>query len=538
MAKKAASAKQGVEAGRHEGKRLRFVLGDQLTRGLSSLRDVDPERDVILLVEVADETRYVPHHPKKIAFILSAMRHFAEALTREGLTVDYVPWDAAGNTGTFTGELERAVKRHRPDAVVLTEPGEWRVAEMVRRWPDALGVRVEVREDDRFVASHADFEAWARGKKSLRMEFFYREMRRKTGLLMDGDEPVGGEWNLDAENRKRLPARPRIPERVRFEADAITRDVLALVAREHHGHYGSVDGFGWAVTRTDALRALEHFVADCLPSFGDYQDAMKRGEPFLYHAVLSPYLNVGLLEPLECCRAAEEAYREGRAPLNAVEGFVRQIIGWREYVRGLYWLDMPRYRETNFLEATRPLPEFFWTGETDLACVKECVKDTMQHAYAHHIQRLMVLGNFALLAGLAPAEVEEWYLAVYADAFEWVELPNVHGMVLFADGGRLGSKPYAASGAYIHRMSDYCEGCRYSPDEKAGERACPFNPLYWNFLLENEARLAKNPRMAMPYRNLAKMPAARKAEIRADAARFLSTLAPSKRGRELPVVRG
>lgn len=511
------------------GKRLRFVMGDQLTRELSSLRDAEPKRDVILMVEVSEETRYVPHHPKKLVFILSAMRHFAEALRADGFDVDYVTWDAKENSGSFGGELERAVERHRPSSVVITEPSEWRVNEMVRTWQASLGVPLEIREDDRFVASHAEFGAWARGKKSLRMEFFYREMRRKTGLLMDDGEPAGGAWNFDSENRKRLPANASVPRRLVFEPDDVTREVIELVAREHEGHYGSVEGFRWAVTRADALRALEHFVTDCLPAFGDYQDAMKRGEPFLHHALLSPYLNVGLLGPLECCSAAERAYREGRAPLNAVEGFIRQIIGWREYVRGLYWLDMPGYAKTNYFEASRPLPEFYWTGDTELACVKACVEDTMQSAYAHHIQRLMVLGNFALLAGLAPSEVEAWYLAVYADAFEWVELPNVHGMVLFADGGRLGSKPYAASGAYIHRMSDYCEGCRYSPDKKAGEDACPFNPLYWNFLLENEAKLSKNPRMAMPYRNLAKMSDARKAEIRADSARFLATLRPSSK---------
>jgi len=494
--------------------------------------------DVILFVEVSGETRHVPHHPQKIAFILSAMRHFSAELASEGLRVEHVRWDDPENTGSFGGELARAVARHRPERLVLTEPSEWRVAEMVRTWQATLGLPVEVREDDRFLSSHAEFARWAAGKKSLRMEFFYREMRRKTGLLMEAGEPVGGEWNYDSENRKRLPATERPPRRARFEPDDTTREVLVLVAREHSDHPGTLDGFGWAVTRRDAQRALAHFIEDCLPRFGDYQDAMKSGEPFLFHAILSPYLNVGLLGAMECCLAAEEAYRRGAAPLNAVEGFIRQILGWREYVRGIYWLEMPRYRETNALAAKRPLPDFYWTGDTELRCLRECVGDTMRSAYAHHIQRLMVLGNFALLAGLAPAEVEEWYLAVYADAFEWVELPNVHGMVLFADGGRLASKPYAASGAYIRRMSDYCDGCRYSPDVKTGPDACPFNPLYWNFLLENEARLGKNPRLAMPYKNLAAMSADRRAEIRADAQRFLDALPHGGWRRKLPVVEG
>ncbi len=279
------------------------------------------------------------------------------------------------------------------------------------------------------------------------------------------------------------------------------------------------------MTRADALAALDHFIARCLDGFGDYQDAMKEGEPFLFHSLLSPYINIGLLDPLECARAAEKAYRHGRAGLNAVEGFIRQIIGWREYVRGIYWHMMPDYAQTNALAAERPLPALYWGAPTTMNCLAQCVADTKASAYAHHIQRLMVLGNFALLAGIRPAEIEEWFLVVYADAYEWVELPNVHGMVLFADGGVLGSKPYAASGAYIDRMSDYCAGCRHDPKLKAGPRACPFNPLYWDFLIRNEKRLSGNPRMAMPYRTLAKMSPARKDEIRRDAKAVLDGLA-------------
>jgi deoxyribodipyrimidine photolyase-related protein len=349
---------------------------------------------------------------------------------------------------------------------------------------------------------------------------------------MDGPEPAGGRWNFDHDNRKRLPAGLAPPARPRPEPDPVTREVMDLVARRFPDHFGDLEPFAWPVTRARALEALRHFVDDCLPRFGDYQDAMSRGEPFLFHALLAPALNIGLLTPEEACRAAEDAWREGRAPLNAVEGFIRQILGWREYVRGLYWLYMPDYADTNELEATRDLPAFYWTGETDMACLRACVSDTRRHAYAHHIQRLMVLGNFALLAGVAPRQIEEWFLMVYADAFEWVELPNVHGMATFADGGLMGSKPYAASGAYIDRMSDYCGGCRYDVSAKGGEGACPFNPLYWDFLMRNEERLARNPRLAMPYRTLARMSPARRAEIRADAARFLASLAEPDMARE------
>ncbi|MFN3854332.1 MAG: cryptochrome/photolyase family protein [Phreatobacter sp.] len=510
---------------------LRFVLGDHLTRTVAALRDLDPARDIVLMVEVAEETGYVPHHRQKIAFILSAMRHFAAELANEGIRVDYVRLDDPDNAGSFTGELRRAVARHRPARIVVTEPGEWRVRAMMADWQGLTGLPVEIREDDRFVCSHDRFARWAAGRKGYRMEFFYRDMRRQTGLLMRDGAPEGGRWNFDAENRSPLPRGAAIPRRLRFSPDATTREVIALVERRFPEGFGDLAPFGWAVTRADALRALDHFIADCLAGFGDHQDAMKRGAPFLHHSLLSPYLNVGLLTALEVCRAAEAAFRQGQAPLNAVEGFIRQIIGWREYVRGIYWRHMPDYAATNHLRAARPLPWFYWSGETDMACLAETVADTRRHAYAHHIQRLMVTGNFALLAGIRPAEIEAWYLAVYADAFDWVELPNTHGMVLFADGGLLASKPYAASGAYIDRMSDYCSGCAYDPKIKVGPGACPFNLLYWNFIAENEAVLAGNPRMAMPYRTWHAMDPARRAAIRGQAAAFLARLDEGQEGR-------
>ena len=504
---------------------LRLVLGDQLSPDLSSLRDIDRTRDTVLMCEVADETTYVPHHKKKIAFILAAMRHFAQELRAGGVAVDYIGLDDPGNTGSFAGELARAVQRHRPERIVVTEPGEWRVHADMEGWSAALGIPVEIREDTRFFCSRARFARWTEGRRSLRMEFFYREMRREHGILLDAaDEPVGGAWNFDRDNRKPLPADAQPPERVAFPPDATTHAVLDLVATRFATHFGDLLPFGFAVTRADAEQACAHFMRVCLPHFGDHQDAMKTGAPFLWHAVISPYLNVGLLDPRTVVRAAEAEYAAGRAPINAVEGFVRQILGWREFVRGIYWHRMPDYASTNALGATRPLPGFYWTGDTRMNCLSQVVGETRANAYAHHIQRLMVTGNFALLAGIAPAEIEAWYLAVYADAFDWVELPNTHGMVLFADGGYLASKPYAASGKYIDRMSDYCDGCAYDPARSDGESACPLNYLYWNFLMENEPRLAGNPRMAMPYRTLAGFAPERRARLRADAARFLEAL--------------
>jgi deoxyribodipyrimidine photolyase-related protein len=504
---------------------LRVILGDQLSQSISSLCGAECADDRIFMMEVAEETAYVPHHKQKIALILSAMRHFALELQEAGLSVHYVRLDDPENTGSFTGELKRFCDAANPDRIILTEPSEWRVLEMARHWQDVLGIPVEIREDDRFFATRARFARWAGDRKSFRMEYFYREMRRETGLLMQGDEPEGGQWNFDHDNRKSLPGALALPKRTRFQPDAITLEVLAMVGQRFSSHFGDLEPFGWAVTREDAVEALDHFISACLPSYGDFQDAMKAGEPFLFHAVISPYLNIGLLTAREICLRAETAYRKGQAPLNAVEGFIRQILGWREYVRGIYWQNMPGYGATNALGAARKLPDFYWSGETPLRCIAETVGDTRRNAYAHHIQRLMITGNFALLAGINPAEIEAWYLAVYADAFDWVELPNVHGMVMFADGGMLASKPYAASGAYIDRMSDYCEGCRYDPAVKSGPKACPFNYLYWNFLIENHAVLRGNQRLAMPYRTLEKMTPARKAEITAESRAFLDSIA-------------
>lgn len=505
---------------------LRLVLGDQLSPALASLEDADPDRDLILMAEVMEECTYVPHHPKKIAFVLSAMRHFAADLEAGGFRVRYVPLDDPGNTGSLEGEVERALRSFGADRIVLTEAGEWRVAEIMRRWQERFGCPVDIREDTRFLCSHADFAAWAKGRKSWRMEHFYREMRRRTGFLMSSDgKPEGGEWNYDAANRKALPDHIAVPDGIRCAPDAITEDVLDLVDARFGAHAGKLRPFAFAVTRQDAEAALDRFVEHLLPDFGNYQDAMARDEATLFHSVLSPYLNAGLLDPHAVCAAAERAYREGNAPLNAVEGFIRQILGWREYVRGLYWQTMPDYATRNTFNADRPLPAFFWSAETDMACLAESIGQTLDNAYAHHIQRLMVIGNFALLAGLDPREVCAWYLAVYADAYEWVELPNTLGMALFADNGQMASKPYAASGSYINRMSDYCAGCRYEVKEATGKNACPFNALYWDFIARNRERLDAVPRMGLVLKNWDRMEPAKKAALRRRAGAFLEALA-------------
>ena len=501
------------------------ILGDQLSPDISSLDGADPGDCVVLMMEVMDETTYVRHHKSKIAFILSAMRHHAARLRELGWTVDYVTLDDPDNSGSFTGEIARAVERYAPDRIVVTEPGEWRVAAMLNQWDTRFEAEVEIRLDTRFLCSHAEFDGWASDRKQLRMEYFYREMRRRTGLLMDGDQPEGGQWNYDRQNRKPAPGGGLdMPRPIQFRPDEVTREVIALVADRFADHPGSLDHFAFAVTHEEAMRQKRNFLDHALPCFGDYQDAMVSDQPFLWHSLLSPYLNAGLLDPVDLCREAEARYRAGKAPLNSVEGFIRQIIGWREYVRGIYWREGPDYVDRNYLNATRDLPAFYWSGDTDMHCLAQAIGQTLEHAYAHHIQRLMITGTFALLIGADPKQVHIWYLEVYADAYEWVELPNTLGMSQFADGGLLGSKPYAASGSYIDRMSDYCGTCRYDVKTKTGDDACPFNALYWDFLARNAEKLGENRRLAMPYRTWEKMEKGDKLALRASARRFLERL--------------
>ena len=505
--------------------RLILVLGDQLSDDLSALREGDRDRDVVVMAEVRSETDYVPHHPKKIAFLFAAMRAHAEHLRAEGWQVRYTRLDDPENAQSIPGELLRAADATGASEAIGTEPGEFRLIEALEDAP----IPVHLFPDDRFLCSHAEFEAWAEGRKELRMEWFYREMRRKTGLLMEGGQPAGGKWNLDAENRKPPPKGLASDGPLRHEPDAATREVLALVRDRFGNRYGSLDDFWFGTTREAALASLAHFVRESLPWFGDYQDAMVTGQPFLHHAILSVYMNAGLLGWREVCEAAEDAWKAGDVPLNAAEGFIRQIIGWREYIRGVYFREGPGYTERNALGAGRDLPEWYWTGDTDMRCLNECVSATIREAYAHHIQRLMVTGNFALLAGIHPHQVHEWYLVVYADAYEWVESPNVIGMSQFADGGVVGSKPYVSGGNYINRMSDYCRTCAYSVKKKTGEGACPFNLLYWHFLDRHRDRFGSNPRMAQMYRTLDRMDDEHRATVISEADAFLARLEAGER---------
>ncbi|MRD55137.1 cryptochrome/photolyase family protein [Betaproteobacteria bacterium LSUCC0115] len=494
---------------------LVLILGDQLDHQGPALSGFDNHHDVIWMAEVAEESEHVPSSKIRTALFLSAMRHFAKAQQELGRTVQYVQLDDPDNTQTLAGELARTLKASAPERVVMTEPGDYRVLKAIEQCAADQGCTLRVLADSHFVTSLEEFKAHAKGRKQLRLEYFYREVRHTTGLLMQGSEPVGGQWNFDVDNRgafgKEGPG--LVPPPVQFAPDEITQDVIGLVDSRFKGHVGDLSHFNWPVSRAQALEALQAFVRERLPLFGRYQDAMWSGQAWLYHSHLSSSLNLKLISPLEVAQAAEQAYQREDVPIEAAEGFIRQVIGWREYVRGLYWLKMPGYADLNELGADQPLPSFYWSGQTDMACMRDALDHTLRLGYSHHIQRLMVTGLYALLFGVRPKAIHEWYLSVYVDAVEWVELPNTLGMSQFADGGQMASKPYAASGAYIDRMSNHCNGCRYKPKEKLGPSACPFTTLYWDFLIRHKDRLAKNPRMVMQIKNVNRLDQATQGQI-------------------------
>jgi len=477
------------------------------------------------MAEVPAESTHVRSHRARTALFLAAMRHYRDAAREAGRTFVYRELGAHAEP-TLEAALAADLERLRPVRVIVVQPGEYRVARELEAAAMAAGVALEIRRDSHFFLTAEEFAGWARGRRELRMEHFYRWMRRRTGFLMDGDEPAGGRWNHDAANRGAFGSEGPgyiAPPRS-FAPDATTQAVLELVTRRFDDHPGQIDSFDWPVTRAQALEALDDFVGHRLPAFGRWQDALWTGEPYLYHSRLSAALNLKLLDPREVCAAAEAEYRAGRAGIEAVEGFVRQILGWREFVRGIYWREMPGYLERNVLGADRQLPAFYWTGETDLACLRETIGQTLDLGYAHHIQRLMITGLFALLWGVRPREVHEWYLSVYVDAVEWVELPNTLGMSQYADGGLLASKPYVATGKYISRMSNYCSGCRYRPDLAVGERACPYTTLYWDFLARHRERLACHPRLGLQVKNLDRLTTDERSRIAARAGELRRTL--------------
>ena len=487
---------------------LIVVLGDQLDLDAAAFDDFDAGKDAVWMAEVDEESTQVWSSKPRTVMFLAAMRHFALALQAARRPLHYMRLDAPDNRGSLSAQLQADIERLRPTRLVMTAPGDWRVLEAIKTVAGSSAVAFEIREDRHFFVTVREFAAHARGRKSLRMEYFYREQRKRHGILMEEDgEPSGGRWNFDADNREAFGAAGpgMLLPRTTFEPDAVTLAVISVVDARFADHPGRLDSFAWPVTRAQALQSLQVFIAQRLPLFGRYQDAMWPGNPWLYHAHLSAALNLKLLNPREVVAAAEAAFREGHAPLASVEGFIRQILGWREYVRGIYWTQMPGYRERNALDAQEDLPAWYWTGSTDMACLRDALAQTLMHGYANHIQRLMVTGLYALMLGAQPEQVHGWYLAVYVDAVEWVELPNTLGMSQYADGGLMGSKPYTATGKYIDRMSPHCKGCRYDPTQRSGDNACPFTTLYWDFLMRHQATLSKNPRMALQAKNVARL---------------------------------
>jgi len=504
---------------------LRLILGDQLNINHSWFKVVD-EDVVYVLMEVVSETSYVTHHIQKIVAFFLAMRCFCDELRKRGHRVEYLKFDDLSNAQNFPENIQRLLEQGRFELFEYQLPDEYRLDQLLSSFVSGLQIPAKLHDSEHFLTERLELREMFKGKKSYLMENFYRAMRRRTGILMEGEQPVGGKWNFDLENRNKLPKGIVVPKAPEFQRDV--SDLVSMLKRMQVRTLGSIDAqnFPWPVTRQEGLELLKFFNAKLLDRFGEFQDALSTDEKFLFHSRLSFVLNSKLISPLEIVTAAVKEWqrRPEQISLPQIEGFVRQIIGWREYMRGIYWDRMPEFAEENYLEQTGELPQFYWTGETKMHCMQKAIGQSLENAYAHHIQRLMVTGNFALLAGVDPSQVDEWYLGIYIDAIEWVELPNTRGMSQFADGGIVATKPYISSANYLNKMSNYCKGCHYDHKRRSGENACPFNALYWNFLERHRDKLGSNPRMTMMYKLLDGIQPVEKTEILQTADSYLKNL--------------
>ena len=502
---------------------LRLILGDQLNARHTWFRGVDD--DVVhVFMEVRSETDYVRHHAQKVLGIFAAMRRFADALQRAGHRVEYLRIGDERNRQSFADNLSWLVEQHGATRLERMQADEWRLEQALDSAFAASGLPCVVASAEHFLLER-DEAAAKFAKKVPRMEFFYRDLRRRFGILVEADgEPRGGRWNFDEENRAKWPGDPPAPAWPWGRHDLRTLWAEIQAAGVETMGEPSAEAFGWPLTRREAQAWLEDFIARRLPHFGQFQDAISGQSATLFHAGLSFALNLKMLHPRDVIEAAIDAHERGEADLAATEGFVRQILGWREYVRGIYWARMPGYAELNALDATRPLPPWYWSADTRMACLRAAIGQSLALGYAHHIQRLMLTGNFALLAGCDPDEVDRWYLGIYIDAFEWVELPNTRGMSQFADGGIVGSKPYSGSAAYVNRQSDHCKGCLYRHAQRHGAQACPFNSLYWHFHARHRDLLGRNPRLAMTYRSWDRMAEAERVATLGQAERYLAVI--------------
>jgi deoxyribodipyrimidine photolyase-related protein len=505
---------------------LRLILGDQLNRNHSWF---DQKRDdvIYVMMEIKQETTYVKHHIQKVVGFFLAMRNFAGKLKEDGHKIHYIKIDDRGNGFSFADNLTPLIKKYKANRFEYQEPDEYRLDQQLKKFCEGLDLPSEMVSTEHFLTERDDISRFFEGKKMLLMESFYRHMRKKHDILMDRNgRPLGGEWNYDKENRNKLPKGMEVPEPFSFRRDV--REMVDTINKEDFETFGRIDpsDFTWPVNREESLQLLDHFTGELLPYFGTYQDAMAREHWSLFHSRLSFSLNSKMLHPLEVIEKTIDTYenRSNHITLSQVEGFVRQILGWREYMRGIYWKEMPEYASLNFFGHERVLPSWYWTGKTKMGCLEKSIKQSLDHAYAHHIQRLMVTGNFALLAGISPDETDRWYLGIYMDAIEWVEITNTRGMSQFADGGIVGTKPYVSSARYIDKMSDYCSGCHYDKKDKTGEKACPFNSLYWRFYQVNRDKLERNPRIGMMYRTWDKMSAENRDAILSRASDYLNRI--------------
>ncbi len=497
---------------------LVLILGDHLDPDSLALEGFDTEQDMCWMAEVPEESTIVWSHKARITLFLSAMRHHAAGLRRRGFPLEYLTL-ANHPYQSLSQALEDALLRWQPQQIISLRPGTWQLQESIRHCAESLQVPWEQRRNHNFLFSVSEFGRWAENRRQMRLEFWYRHARQKTGILMKENQPVAGRWNFDPENRQRPgPQGPGwIPEPLGFPPDAITQEVMALVETQFAGHPGSLQSFDWPVTPQQAQAALQDFLDDRLAQFGPLQDAFWPGQVWLYHSRLSAAMNLGLIRATTVIQAVEENFRTGKVSIASAEGFIRQILGWREYIHGLYWLNMPQWLQQNILQAHQPLPDFYWTAETDMSCLQDSIARTLKHGYAHHIERLMITGLFAQLLGVEPKAIHHWFLAIYVDAVEWVELPNVIGMSQYADGGWMASKPYVASGNYLQKMGGHCQGCRYQPRSATGTDACPFTVLYWDFLQTHQTRFSQHPRTALQWKHLERMSAEHLRAIRTQA---------------------
>ena len=505
-------------------KTLRLILGDQLNHKHSWFQQVD-ENVVYVMMEVRSETDYVVHHIQKVVAFFQSMRLFADELLQKGHKVVYLKLDDINNKQSFTENIRWICQKYKIETIEYQLPDEYRVDQELKSLSEALNLSVCVVDSEHFFTSRTQFAEFFKGKKQFLMESFYRYMRKKHDILMVAGQPEGDKWNFDSDNRKKIPVNHTIIQPYLFHRDVT--EIVEMIQKTGVKTMGEIDDkqFIWPVTREESLELLNFFVEYCLPYFGTFQDAMTPDAWSVYHSRISFAMNVKLISPQEVIEKVILHYRQNNEiSLNQVEGFVRQILGWREYMRGIYWMHMPKYASLNFFNHENKLPDWYWTGETKMKCLSHSIKQSLQFSYAHHIQRLMVTGNFALLAGIHPDEVDRWYLGIYIDASEWVEITNTRGMSQFADGGIVGTKPYVSSANYIDKMGSYCSKCLYNSKLKVGEKACPFNSLYWHFYARNEQLLRKNPRIGMAYVTLDKMQPQVKEELLKQAELYLSKI--------------